>query len=397
MNTNVFSLIGITVCSFCLAAENLPDPNDWFIQTLARGGDYAYELQMSDTYVIWEGNYGAGTQTYFYDGTGIYPLGCMNASVSGNSIVGRAGAGILFFRGNVNKVITSGQSDEMDPDVYENQVVWQGGPDYEKGYIYYYNDDDPFQSVYPIAADAKTPKISENAIAWLGYDGNDFEVFIAKDQVVHQLTNNTVNEDHLQMSDDGQLAWMSWDPMYERVFGYVHYYDGQRVRQMTVGNTHSWLCGISEKGVLYTADYHPDYPLFDTVLLHHNGTEERLIAGSESIGIYGASIGGNSIAWIQYDNVSQKYHMNYLKGQELIQWPLVSTSIHEIALTGVWGNRVVWPSFYSDLYFGEYLHRDCISPPRMDTNDDCQVTMADFVVFASEWMMCGYKNQNDCY
>ena len=39
---------------------------------------------------------------------------------------------------------------------------------------------------------------------------------------------------------------------------------------------------------------------------------------------------------------------------------------------------------------------NCVNPPQMDTNNDCQVNLIDFAVFASEWLVCGYENQSDC-
>jgi hypothetical protein len=388
------TILALCLCSLCIAAEGLPDPNDWFIQPLNWDYPEPYELQMSDTHVIWEGHDG----TYFYDGTGVYSLGWYGGSVSSGSLVCPTGEGIRFIRGDVNKVIPFTQESIYSSDVYENTVVWQAGGDYFSGGDIYYWYDDPIGDIFWLTSGAKTPKIGPGIIAWLGYDGNDFEVFILKDQTIQQLTNNTINESDLQMSDDGQLAWMSWKPLFENVEGYVHYYDGQRTRQMTVGNTHSWLWGVSNEGVLYTAGYHPDYyPGFETVLLYHNGLEDKFIAGADSPQrLPGASIGNGSIAWIEYDEAIQKYRVSYLKGQELVQWPIGDLFVHEFVQLAVWGDRLVWSVDNVRLYFGEHLRRNCVHPPRMDTNDDCQVNLSDFAVFAGEWLTCGYRDPADC-
>lgn len=39
----------------------------------------------------------------------------------------------------------------------------------------------------------------------------------------------------------------------------------------------------------------------------------------------------------------------------------------------------------------------CIERPAMDFNDDCKVDLADFVQFSSQWMACGYADQEDCW
>ena len=45
---------------------------------------------------------------------------------------------------------------------------------------------------------------------------------------------------------------------------------------------------------------------------------------------------------------------------------------------------------------GQDPEPDCINPPQMDINKDCQVNLTDFAVFASEWLTCGYADQSDC-
>ncbi|MBC8392510.1 MAG: hypothetical protein H8E17_08095, partial [Deltaproteobacteria bacterium] len=225
----------------------------------------------------------------------------------------------------------------------------------------------------------------------------DYEVFILKDYTIQQFTYNNVDEFDLRISDDGQLAWMTWDPMYEYVLGYVHYYDGEHIRQMTVGNTYSYLCGISDMGVLYTVEYHPSYyPGYRYVLLYHDGVQETLICGSDHQ-IVGASLGANSIAWMSYDPQTTNYQVNFLKDQELISWPLLENPMFDMFMTGVWGNRLIWTPTVQDLYFGEYQGSPaCVDRPKMDGNGDCQVNLIDFVIFASEWLDCGYDNQGAC-
>ena len=45
---------------------------------------------------------------------------------------------------------------------------------------------------------------------------------------------------------------------------------------------------------------------------------------------------------------------------------------------------------------GQEPEPNCINPPQMDTNNDCQINMSDFAVFAAEWLACGYADQSDC-
>lgn len=391
-------LMGLFLYSWCLAADGLPDPNNWFIQPLGWNAHFHDKLQISDSYVVWEADYGSSYGTYYYDGAGIYQLGCYNGSLGGSSIVGEAGPNILYFHQGVTQLLASGQGNDMNPDVYDTQVIWQAGPNYDHTGIYYYADDYPEMGIMQLSVDGKSPQVSANGIAWLEYDGEDYEVVVIKDYEVQQLTHNTVDEFDLRMSDDGQLAWMTWDPMYEGMLGYVHYYDGEHIRQMTVGNTYSQLCDISEMGVLYTVEHHPDYdPALERVLLLHNGTEEEFIYGTSDF-ISGASIGGNSIAWISYDRAIQSYQVNFLKDQALISWSMPSGSAYEALMTGVWDNRLAWTPLWDDLYFGEYLGSPiCANRPVMDGNGDCKVDLLDFAIFAGEWLTCGYDDPAACH
>lgn len=38
----------------------------------------------------------------------------------------------------------------------------------------------------------------------------------------------------------------------------------------------------------------------------------------------------------------------------------------------------------------------CVEQPQMDFTGDCVVDIADFAMFAQEWLFCGYWDQNDC-
>ena len=390
-------LMGLCLCSWCLAADGLPDPKNWFIQPLGWNAHFHDKLQISDSYVVWEADYGGSSGTYYYDGAGIYQLGCYNGSLGGSSIVGEARPNILYFHQGVTQLLTSGQGNDMNPDVYDTQVIWQAGPNYDHGGIYYYADDYPVEGIMQLSVDGKSPQVSANGIAWLEYDGEDYEVVVIKDYEVRQLTHNAINEFDLRMSDDGQLAWMTWNPMFEMIFGYVHYYDGEHIRQMTVGNTYSQLCDISEMGVLFTAEYHPNYPEHRYVLLYHNGQQETLIDGSDHM-IVGASLGGGSIAWMSYDPQTSNYRVNFRKDQKVTSWPLAQDYMFDCLLTAVKGNRLAWTPLTIDLYFGEYLGSPiCANRPVMDGNDDCKVDLLDFAIFAGEWLTCGYDDPAACH
>jgi hypothetical protein len=39
----------------------------------------------------------------------------------------------------------------------------------------------------------------------------------------------------------------------------------------------------------------------------------------------------------------------------------------------------------------------CTDPPSMDFTGDCRVTLEDFALFASEWLLCGWSFPQFCW
>ena len=401
------SLICLFTCSFCFGQTGLPDPNSWFIQPLLSDQiNFLNYVQVSDTYTVWwqEGPNGMGT--FYYDGAGIYELQhegstCFYPSLSGNSIVARTSGGILFYQLGYRYLFAVSDTYYNYPDVYENQVVWEAGSDLNNTNIYYEGGTgvvcltDNAQCFY----NGKRPRVSADTIAWISNDGTDDEIFISKDGVITQLTNNDIEDGSfpeygIQMADDGTMAWMA-----ENDPPSAHYYDGEHVHQLSVGGFIEEIWGISEMGVLYSVGNHPDYSEFENVLLLHNGTEDVFLFGTEPFlteGIIAAAVGGNSISWIGREAFSDDYRVYFLKDQELISWSLESNFLALLRATGVWGNRLVWTT-EQGLYFGQYLDSPaCVNPPVMDGNNDCQVNLADYAMLASEWLFCGYADQSAC-
>jgi hypothetical protein len=210
--------------------------------------------------------------------------------------------------------------------------------------------------------------------------------------VTRQLTNNDVDEEELHLSANGHLAWTSRD-----AYGpHAHYYDGDYIRQLTIGTNCSRVCAVFEGGVLYISNNYFDS--YGEKLMLYNGTDTvELFQSDIHAGILGASAGGHSIAWIGWQNSMGEPRLYLRKGDELIIRSLGSDYIHSATGPAVWGNRLFWPQSEGMLFFGRYLGSPaCVNPPRMDATGDCRVTLDDFVVFASEWLSCGYDNPNAC-
>lgn len=390
-------LMGLFLCSWCLAADGLPDPNNWFIQPLGMGYScYTNGIQVSDSYVVFCGYDG----TRYYDGTGIYELRyngstCREASVSDSSIVSATSGGIAFHYLGYRYLYEVSDAYYGYPDVYTQlpviRVVWQAGPDLDNTQVYFDNgsericltdNDQCFHN-------GKFPKVSADTAAWLSNDGHDDEVFVYKDGVITQLTYNDVDEFDLRMADNGDMAWSAWDfagPLHG------HYYDGQHIRQLSVGDSRDEILGISEMGVLYYQDHFDSGPS----LVLYDGTQETVLFETEETGnITGASIGGNSTAWIGQKKWNDDMSVFLLKGEELISWSIPFAWTDSV---GVWGNRLVWAPENDNLYFGEYLGSPiCANRPIMDGNDDCNVDLLDFAIFAGEWLTCGYDDPAACH
>lgn len=397
--------VGVFMISICpeACADGLPDGSSWFIQQLASGSYHAI-VQVSDTYAVWSVD-DPFSGTYYYDGTGIYELQyegalCRSPSLSGSSIVCRTAGGILYYSLGFKRLIQTGQSYFDHPDVCGSQVVWEAGPSSQQTNIYY----DGGQGILCLTDNAQcfyngtAPKIAGSTLAWLSHDGHDHEVFIMENGVIRQLTNNDTDVYHwegLHLAANGHLGWTSIHPVGNF---YAHYYDGTYIRQLTVGDTHSSVVSVFERGVLYIS-YSHESTLSIVRLMLFDGTDTiELYKAPAYEEIFGAAAGGYSIAWIERESSMNDYRLCLLKGDELIVRSIGSDLIpHHYKSIAVWGNRLVWPQGDGELYFGRYLGSPaCVNPPRMDATGDCRVNLDDFAVFASEWLSCGYDNPNAC-
>lgn len=93
------------------------------------------------------------------------------------------------------------------PDVSSGQVAWSGfdGHDYE---IYLYDG----QQIRPITSndtDDVSPRLHSGRIVWEGYDGADREIYLFDGTRVLQITDNDVTDTGPRIHD-GLIAWESW-------------------------------------------------------------------------------------------------------------------------------------------------------------------------------------------
>jgi hypothetical protein len=374
----------ISVWSFA----GLPDSGSWFIQQLTgvtlSGG---YNLDVSDSVAVWEGNEGV----CYYDGTGTYILKynsfyCYAPRASGTSIVCATNGGIVYNNRNVKKLISNGKSYYNFPDVYQNYVVWEGGngSDYNETDIYL-NDGVGTVCLTDIDLcwyNGNSPKISREALAWRSFDGNDHDIFLLHNGFLRQLTSNDVEDYEPFLSDNGHAAWVT-----EHGYGWhVHYFDGQYTWQLTMGGGGGWICGISDDGVLYGYEENQHCGLY-----YFDGTDVELLFEGDYSGEWNGSIGGGSIAW------SAGGKIYFRKNGQTISWANGDVYMTE-NVTGVWGNRIVWRNYDDwNLYFAEYLGNPvCTHPLKMDSNHDCKVDLADYMQLAAEWLRCGYNASGSC-
>ncbi len=71
--------------------------------------------------------------------------------------------------------LTINETNDHSPTVYNNAIAWKGwdGHDWE---IYYWEGDSILQ-ITDNTIDESDPSLYDGTIAWRGYDGNDWEIF----------------------------------------------------------------------------------------------------------------------------------------------------------------------------------------------------------------------------
>ena len=231
---------------------------------------------------------------------------------------------IFFWNGFSITQITYNDVNDYIPSLWDGQIAWRMG-DPAKGedtFIYFW-DGKIVERINTNGFSVRNsdPSLWDGRIAWHGFDGNDYEIFLAIPEPEppaqpQQLTNNDLN-DYRPTIWNGQIAWDGFVTSTEHE---LMLYDGEQIRQLTDTPGYEYRPVIWEGKIAYrtaakicaTGEKQTEIYLWD-------GFAFERLTNNEGSGIlptsYGvaeddsyAMIRNNAIVWRGYDGDYEIYY-----------------------------------------------------------------------------------------
>ena len=237
--------------------------------------------QISGNNVVWVGNH--AHRIYTDDGSDNYSLS--------NEI--------YFWNGSTTTQLTNNSTDDNTPKVSGNNVAWLGfdGNDYE---VYFWNGSTTTQ-VTNNSTDDRQLQLSGNNVVWSGYDGNDYEIYLWNGKKTIQITNNSTDDSAPQISGDN-IVWIGTNNYNSQVY----FWDGSSITQISNNLTtqSNWEPQISGHNVIW-AGY--DSLSLKMKLYFWNGvTLTELASGNNTF--HNPQISGNNtiIEFYSFDDIDSR-------------------------------------------------------------------------------------------
>jgi outer membrane protein assembly factor BamB len=156
--------------------------------------------------------------------------------------------------GYVTFQLSDNNGDDLYPQISEDQVAWRGwdGETYE---IFLYDGTSVVQ-LTDNSFRAKLPQISEGQVTWLGSEGTSQGIFLYNGSVITQLT-YSVNDGDARISN-GMVTWRAHDGSDHEIF----LYDGSTITQISDNNIHDSDPRIDQGQIAWEANDGNDYEIF---------------------------------------------------------------------------------------------------------------------------------------
>ena len=195
------------------------------------------------------------------------------------------------------------------------------------------------------------PHVSGSDVVWLGYDGNDFEVFLYDGSTTTQLSDNSYDDCWPQVSGSN-VVWSGYDGNdYE-----VLLYDGSTTRRLTDNDSNDWQPQVAGSNVVWMGDDGNDYEIF----LYDGSTVKQLTDNSDFE--YGPQVSGSSVVWAGTFGTS--YEIFLYDGSTTTR--LTNNSYEDLS-PQISGSNVVWWGYDGNDY--EIFLYDGSTATRLTNND----------------------------
>ncbi|HEX3052169.1 MAG TPA: hypothetical protein VHP83_16030 [Aggregatilineaceae bacterium] len=179
----------------------------------------------------------------------------------------------------------------------------------------------------------ESPQIDNGQIVWLGYDGDDYDVFFYDGETITQLTDNSEEETEVRIYD-GRVVWQGYDGDDEEIF----LFDGRSVIQITDNDTDDYTPRIDERQIVWYGEAGDDSEIFS----YHDGAIFNVSNNPASYD-YDPDTDGGQIVWTGSDG--QDNEIFFYDGWNVIN---LSNNDQEDLLPKIDEGQVVWETRESD-------------------------------------------------
>jgi len=155
---------------------------------------------------------------------------------------------IMLKKGSWEQQITNDGVWNIGPSLFNDKVAWVGdaiGPNPD---IWYW-DGHTARKISNNPGDDSQPCLYDGAIAWSGYDGNDYEIYYWNGTTITQITNDSESiDDRWPSLYDGKIAWErktsdGWE---------IFYWDGTSIKQVTDNTKDDRYPSLYNGAILWT-------------------------------------------------------------------------------------------------------------------------------------------------
>lgn len=180
------------------------------------------EPKIDNGQVVWSGYDSKGVvNVFFWDGNSTEKINSKYSQIEGPQIHdGKVvwadyddnDREIFFWDGYSLTQVTDNEGHDFYPQIEAGRVVWHGEENYHSGYEIFLWENDEIEKLTDTGYNRQlNPRIDNGQIAWYGHhDAQGYEVFLWSEGHIQKITDNDKSDVAVQI-DDGHLVWRGWD------------------------------------------------------------------------------------------------------------------------------------------------------------------------------------------
>jgi len=182
--------------------------------------------------------------------------------------------------------------------------------------------------------DNKAPRIGENGVVWYAKQGGYYQIFLYKNDILFQLTNNSQDDTSPRITKDA-VVWEHDDGNDKEIW----FYDGNAIQQLTSNELDDREPRTDGHDVVWYGDDGHDFEVF-----HFNG-EGTLQVTNNSKNDYHPHVDSDLLVWRGFDG--NDYEVFLKKDGAIFD---ISQNLNDDGVPFIEGKRITWAQFDGNDY-----------------------------------------------